>query len=33
MKTEGIIFMALAWLIIIGLTSYTFYKVMKNPKK
>ena len=29
LTTEGIIFMALGWAFVIGLVSFTFYKVLK----
>lgn len=31
--TSGIIFLVLAWGIIIGLTVFSFYKVFKGEKK
>ena len=33
LTVEGIIFMVLAWGIILGLTGYSFYKVFTLPKK
>lgn len=31
--TEGIIFMALAWLFVIALVTFAMYKVLKGSKK
>lgn len=31
LTTEGIIFMTLGWGFVIGLVSFTFYKVLKGP--
>lgn len=33
LTTNGIIFMALAWGIIISLTVFSFYRVFKSEKK
>ena len=33
LTTSGIIFMGLAWIIIISLVTFSFYKVFKGEKK
>lgn len=33
LTTQGIVFITLAWSVIISLISYCFYKVLKSEKK
>ena len=33
MTTQGLIFMTVAWTIVISLTSYSIFKVLKGSKK
>ena len=33
LTTSGMIFLVLAWIIILGISGYSFYKVFTLPKK